>query len=614
MSTAAAVDSCVGCHNSSKHDNTQADKVAASRHGDAGITYATRELCSRCHSLQGAVEFAAVVGDKDQLLASGLSSDTGSYPAGVNNVTCAGCHDPHTGGMRTVPDWDPNNNGTADQFDLCTSCHNYYIDGMIVGGGSTVGDNANTSKAFYHNTAWYRTIGTTHYDNPATASGTGGTTDSPIEGYVIRANSDNPCFDCHGHELRTNTNKAATDPTIHTDWAQSAHAGGLLKAKLAEAALTHPSDPEATDAIMNAAVTDAPIGNAWAHYDWDSSSRSACQHCHTATGAANFMDAAKAETAYVAANNDFAHMTTGQNELLYCWGCHSSVETGELRLTGAFTVDYLVNGAAKAITAPDGNSAACLTCHSGRGNLNALLGAATLDPSSTTVPSSPGTKSHYLAAGLTINQAQLNAGYTFGLNYADKSYFKHNTIGCADCHMSSANSHSFGVVAKDETTGAITAVTGTNCVTCHTGKNALFVGASQLDTTQLIWNGTAAVETVVTQAHIDESAAELEHEAHGYHAALEVLEAAFAAQGILTSPGYPYFTGTAAVNQGQAGAMYNYSYLHHEPGAYAHNRYLAKRLIWDSIDWMDNGALDNSVPTATAGNADAAAWLGAVRP
>ena len=29
-------------------------------------------------------------------------------------------------------------------------------------------------------------------------------------------------------------------------------------------------------------------------------------------------------------------------------------------------------------------------------------------------------------------------------------------------------------------------------------------------------------------------------------------------------------------------------YLHHEPGAYAHNRFYAKRLLFDSIDWIDN--------------------------
>jgi hypothetical protein len=34
--------------------------------------------------------------------------------------------------------------------------------------------------------------------------------------------------------------------------------------------------------------------------------------------------------------------------------------------------------------------------------------------------------------------------------------------------------------------------------------------------------------------------------------------------------------------------MYNHSYLHYEPGGYAHNRFYAKRLIFDSIDWLSN--------------------------
>jgi hypothetical protein len=43
------------------------------------------------------------------------------------------------------------------------------------------------------------------------------------------------------------------------------------------------------------------------------------------------------------------------------------------------------------------------------------------------------------------------------------------------------------------------------------------------------------------------------------------------------------------------GAVFNYMLLSKEPGAWAHNDYYARRLIYDSIDYIDNGLLDSSV-------------------
>jgi hypothetical protein len=39
------------------------------------------------------------------------------------------------------------------------------------------------------------------------------------------------------------------------------------------------------------------------------------------------------------------------------------------------------------------------------------------------------------------------------------------------------------------------------------------------------------------------------------------------------------------------GAAFNYSLLHHEPGAWAHNRLYAKLLIFDSIDWLEAASI-----------------------
>ncbi|MDF1577758.1 MAG: hypothetical protein P1P81_04865 [Desulfobulbales bacterium] len=248
--------------------------------------------------------------------------------------------------------------------------------------------------------------------------------------------------------------------------------------------------------------------------------------------------------------------------------------------------------------------------------MDSLIKSAAADPAGPAVAG--GTRTHYKASGGTIFQVQTKIGYMYSsaANYADKSYYAHNTLGCAECHMASEKSHLYMVVEKDAN-GDITALTSTKCVECHDGEHALFVAAEQVGTTQYIWDGAAAVPTTVTQPMA--AAAELQHEAHGYHDALEALAAIITTAGTTPKSSYPYFDGDPT-DQGHGGAMHNYSYLHHEPGAYAHNRYYAKRLIFDSIDWLTNAdgtaaaagarVLNGSITLDPVNDAAAIGWLG----
>lgn len=43
------------------------------------------------------------------------------------------------------------------------------------------------------------------------------------------------------------------------------------------------------------------------------------------------------------------------------------------------------------------------------------------------------------------------------------------------------------------------------------------------------------------------------------------------------------------------GAAYNWYMLYYDPGSWAHNPTYAKRLIYDSMDWLDDGTLNQSV-------------------
>lgn len=630
-----ATNSCTGCHSNSTPTivtNWQAGKHAAPR------TQEYQNICFRCHTAEGYLyaEKNAYTGDVGTLLAFQVVT---SLPATASPIGCATCHTtaPHNGGLRSVVGWTSAETGAAaEQFNVCTSCHTL----------SVKGPDGNQQAAQHYHAAGYvklgRVISDTHFDNPATPAGQGtenGTTIiNKIEGYVVRVNSATPCSDCHDmHRADIQPPgllpDPSTPPSIHQQWARSGHAAKILKVKedYVKANFSSPngnpgsnttgeldSAPERTAA--NAALVSAQAATdttaaAWTHYTWNDSTgtsndRKSCQHCHTATGAANYLNN---QASYDPANNNFSHLNgwsanknSPQAEVLYCWGCHSNAGTGQLRATDATTLDYKASSADTAnIVIPktgNGKSAACISCHAGRGNIVSQMGAgftvATPDMalSSTTTPknSASATATHYLNAGATIFKDQTKVGYEFpGLNYTNPGYYEHNAIGCTDCHMSSSQSHSFKVVAQNAS-GAVTGLMATNCVTCHNGDYGTKLQA-----------GDAA------------AASFLDKEASGYAQALAAFNDALIAQGYTWSSSYPYFlfTGTQSDlkwrTQGDLGCGHNFNYLKHEPGAYAHNSLYAKRLIFDSIDWLDNGALGGTIQINAASYPQAAVWFGA---
>jgi hypothetical protein len=338
---------------------------------------------------------------------------------------------------------------------------------------------------------------------------------------------------------------------------------------------------------------------------------------------------------YSAANNDFSHLagwtatnkTSGQNELLYCWGCHSDVETGVLRNPGALTL-AASNGTTIALTNVD-KSNLCVSCHSGQES------GASIAASSADFANLAAIQPHYLAAGGTL---LAGTGYEYaGQTYADGF---HRNVGMADsygtgtegpcvtCHMSSGAGHTFEVVAKDAA-GAITAIASPVCTKCHGGLSANLLNNARSD----------------------------------YDAALEELNLALKAKGIWFIPNYPYFVsdngcvpgtttctsydpleagngvlsagemnrvngfknweGAVAGSNGKEtmGAAFNFNLLVHEPGAYAHNKIYAYELIADSIDFLADGAVDGlGVPTsvtATLNSSDfsaATTWAAPTHP
>ena len=353
------------------------------------------------------------------------------------------------------------------------------------------------------------------------------------------------------------------------------------------------------------------VTGAWATssgHDWPVASSGACRVCHTTSG---YKVLISGGTAYTDA------LQPGQ--VLSCSGCHSNISTGAIRASGATTLGYTYDSTdnstadATAVVIPDlGKSTACAYCHGGRGSA-----------SSFPISSSSRFAGHHAPAAATLHNNITHIGGEFvGLSYANPVYFAHNSIGlsetvvatdsgpCATCHMAGKD-HRFEVVEKDAA-GVITAIASSACVACHDGEHgAPFVAASQVGTTQNIWNGTGVVPTVVTQQMVAAAAADLEEQAEGFKQARSLLVAMVA--NTVTN----YAGATIASNDTDANdrrAFQNSKYVGEEAGAFAHNRFYAKRLVFDSIDWLDNGVLDGTITVDAATYPAAAAWLGTTRP
>ncbi len=303
---------------------------------------------------------------------------------------------------------------------------------------------------------------------------------------------------------------------------------------------------------------------AWAHYNW--SGRADCQRCHTTSGVIAFTDANRTGTDYSA---PLEEDPLWKPEMLQCRGCHSD-NTGKIRNPGPITTEY-TNAP---YTYPDiDESNICMACHTARES------GESINNSTDNFSDKGFINSHYLTAGGTLFTV---TGYEFsGSDYSNNSFYQHNQIGvnaftgtgtrgpCIGCHLSSPEKHLFLPVKRDEN-GNITTLTSTICVNCHSG------------------------DFVFTAESLNEIKNSL-------HEALEALEVQLENSGYTFLGGYPYFANrdwTSVADpsgRNNMGAAFNFNLLEHDPGAYAHNSFYTKRLIYDSIDWLDDNKLNDSV-------------------
>ncbi len=564
---------CGQCHNSSfDHQKTYSkhaesanilEDYKASPHATS-VVYApeTPAKCSKCHTDEGAKLYKNVAGGYDDL---GEAFPDGT-PAVVDAspVQCRTCHNAHNPQKLLK---DETVGAASAEFNTCTNCHQttdayhgenskYSWSDRVVGSGAFDGG---------------RIIYDTHFDDVSTVDVTDSTANI-VEGYNIDPTNDRACRDCH--------NVHAADTTINKQWAKSGH-----------------GDRDA---------------GAFSYYNFDEvggenipwGGAAQCQRCHTATGASNLLSSGS--SSYNPATNSY-NLIAGQNEVLYCGTCHTD-NAGGLRKDNAFTTAMEPNykdAAGQDIVFADVNqSNVCIPCHAGRQNGQSIKDRARTDFALNVDGKNFGTfTAHYLTAAGVLYKT---VGYEFdGADYTNAPYFGHDQIGtlnadgnevkpgtgdagpCVSCHMNDSNdggvpNHFYTPFAADSE-GSATGI-ATVCTNCHAGDYAL------------------------TLDFID-------HEKEGFHAALDELKAQLDAKGVFFAPSYPYFFTdgtfstplTAWADEQTLGAAFNYDMLHHEPGAFAHNRYYSKRLIFDSIDFLDDGNLDGTIDLSSA--PDAAEWF-----
>lgn len=374
-------------------------------------------------------------------------------------------------------------------------------------------------------------------------------------------------------------------------------------------------------------------GKAWIYYDFKTrgtsktnaaeTTASDCVRCHSTTGYINYVATGFRNI------SAFARFVDRGKEPLRCDGCHldgSGRSYGwQVRAVPQVTAYYNYSVAAKAPkrltrsvdaqvaqTFPYiGNSNVCIICHAGRtagvtlkaidGWLNDrnAAGALTLGNYSSYYNNLNFINSHYLTGAAILFK---KGGYEYeGQNYANIAHFQHDLIGknntkdtgnsgpCVGCHLIPGR-HTFKPYTHDNA-GRVVSIDNQICQKCHAGAYGL-------------------------------TADKINAEVEEFEAAMAAFDAMLKLNGIYYGPSHPYYFKSAVYTSANAmkkwrkvetlGAAFNYNLIHHDPGAYAHNRIYVKRLIHDSIDWLYTGSTtpwalpQNKGAFGTSGNVEAA--------
>jgi hypothetical protein len=612
----AGLNTCVSCHTTvtvdwltSKHANVDpVGNLYSAGVPTVGLVQAGPG-CISCHDPNG---------DSNNLTAG----YTGNVARPV--IGCETCHGPGSlhadaGGAGPISLLS-NTTGTtfgtetvSGQFVMCTSCHE-----LLDTAGT--GTNPNPAHLTTDPTGTQYSITDTHFATPGDWSGAGSANIKDITGYAMNYADERVCSTCH------NPHKP---PTQNREWAQSAHGD------------TNPFN-------LNSKKT-GYFSGAWAHYNW--STRPTCQRCHTTTAFSAYADALRSGNQALAdainmgtlVSSPVTSTASWKPEMLTCNGCHTD-NRGTLRNPGAITAnyDYISSGktyARASHTYPDvAGSNVCMTCHVGREIGDTIKGLNNPSQLSSTLPSelisfftytnASFINSHYLTAG---GQVFTTTGYEFdGRPYNNIPEYRHDKIGtpatlqlspyvdtgtngpCIGCHMSRPNkngNHLFLPVSRSTTTiGEVTGIASEVCFNCHGPSTTIILDLVREQKQQYM----EALEALKDQIESNLNIYFFPYSPYWYKTSAYTDPKAACTDNVPVKnwqtggtqaivDAFPTCTytgnndGTPGTGQNNMGAAFNFNLLEHDPGAYVHNRMYVKRLIYDSIDWVDDGVMNYSV-------------------
>ena len=654
--TTVGINVCTGCHLpttadwlTSKHANAAGGDLNSTGSPTSGGNY-TVPACGRCHDPNG---------DSARLTAG----YTGNFPRPV--VGCEACHgggslhygagpisllsgtyDPtamYTIGAATV----------SGQFLMCTNCHELL---------DTAGTGTNPAPAHSATppVGPLNYITDTHFATPGSWLNPDYKMNTNLTGYAMNFADERVCTTCH------NPHKPASQSR---EWAQSAHADKNpvnLNSAIPPAKPTGYFSGAWAHYNWSCDGTNGlgcgPTDTATSSTKPPASNRRACQRCHTTSGFVAYADALRSGNSQRASdiNAGLISLVTYTSaftpEMLKCNGCHTDTR-GTLRNPGPITAnyDYAAGGVKASHTYPDlAGSNVCMTCHVGRESGDTIKGlqdAALVSAGTTSTDFSNQSfiNSHYLSAG---GQVFTVTGYGFtGRLYNNINEYLHDKIGtpaapntgsngpCIGCHMSRPNkngNHLFLPVTRSATTiGKVTGIASEVCIKCHTTsltdilnmvneEKDQYLGALEGLKDQLAARGYYFfpyspyffISNTYNTSYVESGACNQNlpiknWQTGGTTATFTWNANKFSCDSTAGTPGAP---GTGTNN---IGAAFNFNLLEHDPGAYVHNRMYVKRLIYDSIDWLDDGFMNFSVGTTlcsecaltcTGSGVDAGTW------
>lgn len=548
-----------GCGTSNKEGNIVGADVAK----------VSESACAQCHST--AIDHIAGTKIYEAYLASN------HFITGK-----AGCQDCHGGGSQ--------HNGVGplpypnpDTAGKCYSCHKDYL-----------------KYEFGH---FFNYTAATNKDRPAV---------------YASLNYQTSCTSCHDPHLAENGVRDGKLSTVTTGTLIAGQAKGTEHKDWAETAGGHGD----------------VIGAAFAHYDFKTMDN--CNRCHTSTG---FLNAVNSSFAYPAPAWGVAGDKT--KEVITCKVCHTDYNfKNRVRSLGAFTAPY--NGNKSPKTFPDASTSnLCVSCHSGLESGDSV--AAVTDFTNANFKNShylPAAGFTYMTIGFTsFTSASAKAGVSStgtAFTYGD-SYTMYYGSGTTPAGQVSSTHRKLGtsLIVGDHGIAAGSGLDSTGpCVICHLkGGNTTRTTSHTLSATSAGATLSATVDTgayaqVCAKCHTYEAGTLVN--ADGSNFATVFIEPnkssfndalALAAAYLQTnfkikydSANYPYFfdltadpTGKTAVTDwtrktnNQAfgkkvmGACFNLQALTKDPGAFAHGRTYARRLVYDTIDFLDDGIMNTSV-------------------